>query len=246
MVNIKITDVVPAADSTEADQNSEPSLAADPLDPNAIIVGSSGGSTTPYFLSTNGGLTWTSYGALDTLDKTLAWSQDETTILSSILTSTEDLSTYSGTTAGSTFNAAPINTGSLGNLDQPWLRTGPSNHVYLAYNNLNPTDGKTASIDVSNDGGVTFTPVVIDRVGGTSGQDAPAVRVAVSGNTGYGAFTRWNATVDNDTDGESDTRRRSWWSAPITPVQTRSTHWAPMALWSATPPDCLPTPRTVH
>ena len=65
-------------------------------------------------------------------------------------------------------------------LDQPWLRTGPSSHVYVGYNNLNfatqiidgesggapaTSNGGTASVNVSTDGGINFTPIVIDRVG---------------------------------------------------------------------------------
>src|SRR5205823_5334145 len=135
----------------------------------ATFIG--GAVQTPYFLSTNGGTTWSDFGTENTEDKTLAWKLDGTAFLTSILTASGTIQTFSATTSSSGFGSA-INTFGTGNLDQPWLRTGPSNHVYLSYNNLNGSGGKTASVNVSADGGSTFTATIIDRVGGTSGQDA--------------------------------------------------------------------------
>ena len=211
MVKITIRDIIPQVDSAETDQSSEPSLAIDPLNPNDIIAGAFTDTTEPdgsfgtdYFLSTDGGVTWTPYGSLGTDDKSLAWSADGTTILTATLTAGFNIATYSGSASG-TFGSSPINTFAPANpdfLDQPWIRIGPSNHIYVAYNNLNNTD-KTASVNVSTNGGSTFTPVVIDKVGGTSGQDAPSVRVAVSGNTVYAGFTRWNATIASDANGNT-------------------------------------------
>src|SRR5437879_7201197 len=97
-----------------------------------------------------------------------------------------DLATYVGSVAVEDFGT-PINTfapQSPDDLDQPWVRTGPSDHVYVAYNNLNTFPGKSASVNVSADGGSTYTPVVIEQVTPTAppagaGQDAPAVRLAV-------------------------------------------------------------------
>jgi hypothetical protein len=61
--------------------------------------------------------------------------------------------------------------------------------------------GKTASINVSTDGGVTYTAKTIETVTPLSGQDAPSVRQAVNGSTVYAVFTRWNALVSSTTDG---------------------------------------------
>src|SRR5262249_26199858 len=83
-------------------------------------------------------------------------------------------------------------------IDQPWLRTGPSNHVYMAGNDFSNGNGETASVFVSTDGGSSYNEVVVDRVGGAAGQDAPAVRLAVNGNTVYSAFTRWDSFLDTD------------------------------------------------
>lgn len=211
---IKIVDLIPVGDSAETDPNAEPSLAVNPFNPNQIIAGAftgtaeaDGSLTTVFFASLNGGATWNDYGSLGTNDKSLAWLADGSGFDGSTLTSDNNILTFSGTTTGSftlTNTFAPV---SPDDLDQPWIRTGPSSHVYVAYNNLNNFNpsgpGKTASVNVSIDGGQTFTPATIDRVGGGAGQDAPAVRVAVNGNTVYAGFTRWVSQIDTDSSGEA-------------------------------------------
>src|SRR5579864_1234448 len=205
----KLVDVIPTNDSGETGQSSEPSLAVNPTNTSQIITGAFGPSATldtPYYLSTDGGTVWTSYDTLATSDKSLAWTTDGTSILTSTLTSSSDVATYSGTTSSSGFGT-PINTyapQTPDDLDQPWIRTGPSDHVYVAYNNLNNI-GKTASVNVSTDGGKTYTAYVIDPVGGSASgaqQDDPAVRVAVNGSTAYAVYMRWNTTVENDSNGQ--------------------------------------------
>jgi hypothetical protein len=61
--------------------------------------------------------------------------------------------------------------------------------------------GDTASVNVSTDGGHTFTPTVIDRIGGAQGQDAPAVRLDVNGDRVYAIYTRWNTAIESDSNG---------------------------------------------
>jgi len=211
-----IIDIIPVNRSGETAQNSEPSLAVDPNDPTQIIAGTFGAQT-PYFLTTDGGTLWSNYDSLVTDDKSLAWKADGSGFLTVTMTPTpgvadsHDFPTYSGTISSSGFGT-PINTFAPDNpnfLDQPWVRTGPSNRVYVAYNNLNDSgsglgEGKTASVNVSTDGGNTYTPVVIDRVGqviGGPGQDAPAVRLAVNGSTVYAAFVRWESVLDSSAAG---------------------------------------------
>ena len=119
-----------------------------------------------------------------------------------------EINTYSGTTSGSDFGS-PINTfNPAHDLDQPWIRTGPSGHVYVAYNDLTSAgtdaggtgNGETAYVLVSTNGGSGYTPVALDRVGATNYQDAPAVRLAVNGGTVYAAFTHWTSVYDSNAD----------------------------------------------
>jgi hypothetical protein len=209
---ISIIDLIPFADSSETTQNSEPSLAVNPLNANQMIAGAFGASTSsnPFWLSTTGGATWADFTTLSHVDKSLAWKADGSAFLAAALQSggaNFNIKTFSATTSSTNFGSA-INSfgGGILDLDQPWIRTGPSNHVYVSYNNLsNFGTGKTASINVSSDGGATYTSVVIDQVGGTAvgfTQDMPAVRLAVNGSRVYGVFTRTVTTIENDANGE--------------------------------------------
>ncbi len=209
-------DVIPIGDSAETQQNSEPSLGVNPTNPLQMVSGAftalfsppPTNVTTPFFQSTNGGATWSDFGSLQTLDKSIAWKTDGSTPLTATLngvsTGINQIQTFSTTnfgTAGGSFNTN-VNNFNPGNaLDQPWIRTGPSDHVYVGYNNLSNGGGKTATINVSTTGGASPTPVVIDRVGGAVGQDAPQIREAVNGGTVYGIFTRWNSVLENSASG---------------------------------------------
>src|SRR5205085_1856845 len=138
---LHIVDIIPNSDSAETGQNAEPSLAVNPLNATQLIAGTfsstftGGGVASPYFKSTNGGTTWLDYGSLTTQDKTVAWKQDGSLALTATLLS-DVVSTYSGSSARSSFGT-PINAFNPGDqIDQPWMRTGPSNHVYVGYNDL--------------------------------------------------------------------------------------------------------------
>ena len=195
-VVISVVDVIPNSDSSETFQNSEPSLGVDPLNPLQMIAGTFGAGT-PYFKSLDGGTTWSDYGNLSTVDKSIAWRQDGVAALTATLAFTgvgnnTRISTFSGTAAGSSFGA-PINVFNPAQfLDQPWIRTGPSGQTYEAYNHLGNTGGRTASIRVSSDNGAIFAPpITLETVNPAGGQDAPSVRSAVNGSTVYAVFTRW-------------------------------------------------------
>jgi hypothetical protein len=205
----RVLDLISATDSGETVQNSEPSIAINPVNSSQMIVGA--GDVYPFFISTNGGATWSSFGTLTNSDKSIAWKSDGSAVLVSTVqfSGTNALiNTYSATlTSG--FSQVNSFSGNNDN-DQPWIRTGPSNRVYVAYND--PTkfgngfrgrmgDGKTANVLISTDGGASYRPPVpVDKVGTTLG-DGPAVRLAVNGNTVYAAFVRWNSFVDSNTDG---------------------------------------------
>jgi hypothetical protein len=181
-----------------------------PANPMQIFAGSFG-PTTPdlnqntFFLSTDGGASWSNFGTLEDDDKSIAWKVDGSGVLVTPLLD-GPIDTYSVTVTDSGFGV-PINqyVGSNDN-DQPWVRTGPSNHVYVAFNDLGqfnpPGNGGTASVNVSTNGGASYTTVTLDRVGASGGQDDPAVRLAVNGNKVYAVFDRWISTVENDANGQ--------------------------------------------
>ncbi len=83
---------------------------------------------------------------------------------------------------------------SRNNVDQPFVRAlaiSNSDHIYVGLNDFNQTNGHTATVDVSLDGGATYKSFSIESRT-TMGQDGPSVRPAVAGdNTVYAAFFGW-------------------------------------------------------
>jgi hypothetical protein len=200
---LRIVDLIPESDSREVDQNSEPSIAVNPVDPRQMFAGAfdfNNNGASPFFVSTDAGATWSIFGTLDHNDKSIAWKADGSAVLVAGLLS-DDINTYSATVSDSGFGA-PINhyIGSNDN-DQPWIRTGPSNHVYVGFNDDGASAGKNASVNVSTDGGSTYTTVTVDRVGSANG-DSPATRIAVNGSRVYAIFNRYGSVVESDANGE--------------------------------------------
>jgi hypothetical protein len=197
---ITVIDAIPNAASAETDQNSEPSLAVDPLNPNTMVSGTfSNGPSGPFWRSVNGGTTWTSFGSLPSEDKSLAWRQDGAAPLAVTLNVisfpplVDTISTFQG--GASNFGSA-INTSGQQAVDQPWIRTGAGGQTYVTSNNFNAANagGRTASIEVSSNNGAAYSPtIVLETVNPAGGQDAPSVRSAVNGSSVYAAFTRWGA-----------------------------------------------------
>jgi hypothetical protein len=211
---LRAVDLIPASASAESAQNSEPSIGVNPIDPTQMWAASFG-APSPFFVSNDGGATWSIIGAFQHSDTSIAWKVDGSAVLVTTMGATPP-------DPGTGPNAAPIETfagfgppiniwfGAMQSInnDQPWIRTGPNNHVYVAFNNLDEIiggpiggNGGTASVLVSTDGGNNYTGVTLDRLGAPAGQDGPAVRLAVNGNTVYSAFIRWNSVVDSDANG---------------------------------------------
>ena len=215
-------DVIPNSASAETQQNSEPSIAVNPNNPSQLVSGAFTANfsaapvnvTTPYWLSTNGGVTWGGFGTLQTLDKSLAWQAGDTSALTATLhgisTANNDIQTFSSTN-GTSFNNLKNTFSPPADLDQPWIRTGPSasgpaQNVYVGFNNLSNSgtgagQGHTASVNVSTDGGTTYTTKVIETVTPSAGQDGPAIREAINGGAVYAMFTRWNTTASSSAQG---------------------------------------------
>jgi len=206
---ITLVDIIPASDSAETAQNSEPSLAVNPTNPTQMIAGTfstfvGNQVQSPYWISNNGGMTWSGFGSLLSVDKSLAWGQDGmaalTTTLNVVGPNINSISTFQ---SGATNFGSAINTFNPNQfLDQPWIRTGPSGKTYVAYNNLSNAGGRTASLLVSSNNGVTYGPqVTLETINPAGGQDAPSVRTAVNGSTIYAAFTRWGGLIESDANG---------------------------------------------
>jgi hypothetical protein len=196
----RVVDIIPGSQSGESAQNSEPSIAVNPVNSTQMLAGSFGGGLPPFFISTDGGSTWSIFGTLFNNDKSIAWKVDGSAVLVATMIG---MPNFGPIDTHSAFTLLNHYVGSNRN-DQPWIRTGPADHVYVAFNDLgqfNPGNGRTASVNVSTDGGSNYTTVSLDRVGAAVGQDDPAVRVAVNGSRVYAVFDRWTNTVENSANG---------------------------------------------
>src|SRR5437773_10274370 len=81
-----------------------------------------------------------------------------------------------------------------GNVDQPFVRAlaiSKTDHIFVGVNDFNQPSGRTATVDVPVDGGVTYKSFSIEACN-TAGQDGPCVRPAVAPDTtAYVAFCDW-------------------------------------------------------
>jgi hypothetical protein len=208
-----IVDVIPNASSAEAALNSEPNLSVNPRSPNQVALGvfDFSSPTNPFFSSQNGGTAWTTFQNLPHGDETNAWASSGNLYASLLnvngtLTSGTVTTSRSGppnnppgfvpidafTTSGPVPPAFP---------DQPWVEAntvGGQDHIYVGVNDIsqfgNAAHG-TAVMHWSVNSGASFQTVFLDPTAPPAGQDSPAVRTTVTGNTVYVAYSRWTGVV---------------------------------------------------
>src|SRR6266550_4457636 len=79
----RAVDTIPQSESGETGQNSEPSIAVNPLNPMQMFAGlfGAGGVANPYFVSTDGGATWSIFGTVAHGDTTSSWKVDASAVL---------------------------------------------------------------------------------------------------------------------------------------------------------------------
>jgi len=94
-------------------------------------------------------------------------------------------------------------------VDQPFVQAstgGGSDRVYVGNNDFNAASGRTATVDVSLNGGQTYNSIRIEpRSTGTAGQDGPSVRPSVAHDgTVYVAYFGWRAFNNSTSTATSD------------------------------------------
>jgi hypothetical protein len=210
-----VINVIPTAFSSEADQNSEPSIGVNLLPPDEMVISSfgtlPGRFEEPYFTTFNGGTVWSNFRVHDYAynDTTVGWTTPggksyaaqlspngaEILVRSSLAPHLGEA--YQIIPAGIISRATP-------GLDQPWINmttAGGADHIYVGYNDLTvlPGSTKTANVWYSLNSGANWRNVTIDPVN-PGLQNGPAVRVSASpnGNTVYVAQERFNAPVGMD------------------------------------------------
>ncbi|HUC53037.1 MAG TPA: hypothetical protein VMR90_03275 [Candidatus Cybelea sp.] len=206
--SVKLVDIIPASLSGESNQDSEPFLAIQTANPQVMVasaftpnpVSSSGNA--PVYVSQDGGNSWVLNAITPvprmTCDITHAMPTAENHprgdlhagTLACAASITLDESESNDVSSSSVMNVQSTRT----NVDQPFVRAlgfSSADHIYVGLNDFNQPNGRTATVDVSLDGGATYKSFPIEaRV--TSGQDGPSVRPAVAAdNTVYAAFFGW-------------------------------------------------------
>jgi hypothetical protein len=94
------------------------------------------------------------------------------------------------------FDSTPMTVrASRTDIDQPFVQTDPTaDRVYVGNNDFSgPEQGKTATVEVSTDGGMTFKAVRLEPRS-TAGQDGPSIRLAIARDgTVYVAYFGWRS-----------------------------------------------------
>src|SRR2546430_2638360 len=90
---------------------------------------------------------------------------------------------------------------SRADIDQPFVRTAAvasADRVYVGLNDFDAPDGRTATVDVSLDGGATYRSRRIETRT-TLGQNGPSIRPAVArDHTVYVAYFGWRSQTGSD------------------------------------------------
>ena len=208
-----LIDVIPNFMSGETEQNSEPNIAVNPVNPSQAVISSFAlNPTNPYFATGNGGTTWRNFDNIAHGDTTVDYGRDGANAYMARLIDRINIAAFSSTNppGGVPWSMIPSSSYTGTDLpDQPWLQTGRGvdpvsgtvkDRVYIGFNDLSNsgfgTNGQTATVRISTDGGVTFTNKVLETVTPALRQDGPPVRVAVNGDKVYAVWARWDQSTN--------------------------------------------------
>src|SRR6202140_3424456 len=190
----KVVDLIPASLSGETNQDSEPFLAVQVANPQVMVASAftpnpiSSTGNAPVYVSEDAGNTWVLSGITPvqrmTCDITHAMSIGENHprgdlhagTLACAASITLDESESDDVSSSAIMNVQSSRT----NVDQPFVRAlafSNADHIYVGLNDLGQSSGRTATVDVSLDGGATYKSFSIESRK-TMGQDGPSVRPA--------------------------------------------------------------------
>ncbi len=232
-----VRNIIPNSMSGETNRDAEPNIAVDPSDPRHMVITSftydiPALSTSPIFVSTDGGQNWVRNSIVPspgkTGDITAKFGGTSGVLYAGILRSSDSANLILRTPdfTGPALMTILANRGSSPLRDQPFVQAGTvlggpgvgHDRVYIGYNDKSAVAGKTATIDYSLDASTAAPPAGFNAflldVRATSGQDAPAIRPAVHlDGTIYVAFIGWRSGFTGDV----VIRRDDGWGAGATP-----------------------------
>ena len=172
-IQVKLVDLIPASLSGETNQDSEPFLAVQTANPQVMVASAftpnpvSSSSNAPVYVSEDGGNSWVLNAITPvprmTCDITHAMPTGENHqrgdlhagTLACAASITLDESESNDVSSGAVMNVQSTRS----NVDQPFVRAlaiSNRDHIYVGVNDFNQSNGHTATVDVSVDGGVTY------------------------------------------------------------------------------------------
>lgn len=207
----RVVDMIPASLSGETAQDAEPFLAV--LSGNAAIMAASAftpnpagpsSTTAPIFVSQDSGRTWalraTVPSDVTTADMTEAFDGGGGDLYAGILSVSGDL-LLDELKTGDVLSLTPMSVqASRANVDQPFIRAttvGTADRVYIGMNDFDAPSGRTATVDVSQNGGATYTSARLETRT-TADQDGPSIRPGLTADrTVYAAYFGWRSFDGN-------------------------------------------------
>ncbi len=176
---VKVVDLIPSSLSGETNQDSEPFLAIQTANPQVMVasaftpnpVSSSGNA--PVYVSQDGGNSWVLNAITPvqrmTCDITHALAPGENhprgDLHAGTLACAASITLNESETTDVSSGTAMSVQSSRNNVDQPFVRAlaiSNSDHIYVGLNDFNQTNGHTATVDVSLDGGATYKSFSIE------------------------------------------------------------------------------------
>lgn len=208
---VRVVDLIPASLSGETWQDAEPFLALYASNPKLMAAsaftrnpGGPTSTTAPIFVSDDGGDSWTLRNTLPsqgmTADITHAVGGSPPLLYAGIM-KVPDFP-LNELKANDFFSPATMTLqASRADIDQPFVRTaavGSADRVYVGLNDFNAPDGRTATVDVSLNGGATYKSHRLETRN-TAGQNGPSIRPAVAqDHTVYVAYFGWRSNAGSD------------------------------------------------
>ena len=218
---VTLVDIIPESLGGETNQDSEPFLAAH-SDPNVLAASAftpnpsgASSSTAPIFISLDGGDTWT----LNAIVPSAAMTCDITQAFGGTAVNLPRGTLYNGIlrnpcSNGTTLreldtpdiaSSAPMAVqNSRDDVDQPFIQVVQfqnKDHIFIGNNDFGGPNGRTATLDLSTDGGSTYQPIRLEKRN-TNPSNAPSIRPTVAKDrTVYVAFFGWRSFSGDATSG---------------------------------------------
>jgi len=202
---VLVVNCIPQDRSDESNDDTEPSLAVNPANPNQIFIVANtplddGKGDGPIYYSSDGGYTWNLFFEVPGgggNDQMLALTQSQRLYLSILLSGTSILSVQRDDTPPSG-TALPTFDTRIG-VDQPWaeaISSGGKDYLYIGYGIAN-----SATLDICFDAGVgmpDYTQLHLDPRNALLQTGSEIRPVANSDGTIYVAYKGWRSATGND------------------------------------------------